>query len=184
MWFSSLPSSAETGEEEMAAAFAVGEGQNSSAFFVPRHGPGSALLHDHRVMHGVAPVTKGSKYSLLFFLDMPPERPPKALNATFVHAAPNAPPVKLVWAHSPDFNVKREILEAKRTEVDDWALGKSSRINSFPGHKFEVLPQDPELLGNLPLRIFSIRDETSQQTFRFTDEDVEHWEASLTKDDL
>jgi hypothetical protein len=46
--------------------------KNSSAFYIPKLVTGSAMFYNNRVYHGIAPVTKGTKYSLLFFLDMPP----------------------------------------------------------------------------------------------------------------
>ena len=46
-------------------------GRNSSRFFVPKLTAGHALCHNNQVLHGISPITKGSKYSLLFFLDMP-----------------------------------------------------------------------------------------------------------------
>ena len=46
-------------------------GRNSSRFFVPKLTAGHALCHNNQVLHGISPITHGSKYSLLFFLDMP-----------------------------------------------------------------------------------------------------------------
>ena len=51
-------------------------GRNTSEYFVPFIDAGTALLHDHRVLHGISPVTKGSKYSLLLFIDMHAPLPP------------------------------------------------------------------------------------------------------------
>ena len=53
----------------MAAAHA--RGLNSSRFFVPKLDVGRAIIHNNQVLHGISPITKGTKYSLLFFLDMP-----------------------------------------------------------------------------------------------------------------
>ena len=53
----------------VAAAHA--RGLNSSRFFVPKLDVGRAIIHNNQVLHGISPITKGTKYSLLFFLDMP-----------------------------------------------------------------------------------------------------------------
>jgi len=54
--------------------------KNSSAYYIPRLITGSAMFYNNRVYHGIAPVTNGTKYSLLFFLDQPPK--PEDLRTT------------------------------------------------------------------------------------------------------
>lgn len=47
--------------------------ENSSIVYFPPMKAGSAVLHNNTVWHGIAPLTAGVKYSLLFFFDMPPQ---------------------------------------------------------------------------------------------------------------
>lgn len=46
---------------------------NQSNYFFPYVAPGSAMVYDKTVWHGVTPVTKGIRYALSFFYDEPLE---------------------------------------------------------------------------------------------------------------
>ena len=47
------------------------ERKNSTEVYFPSIKAGHALLHNHTVFHGVAPIVNGAKFSLLIFFDMP-----------------------------------------------------------------------------------------------------------------
>merc|ERR1712135_190431 len=78
--------------------------KNSSALYVPWFEPGTALLHDHRVLHGISPTTRGSKYSLLFFLDLadhPSSESDGTITVFFENSAHSrCPPVTVRWCGS------------------------------------------------------------------------------------
>lgn len=42
---------------------------NSSEVVFPEAGLGDAIIHNHTVWHGVAPIDEGARYSLIFFFD-------------------------------------------------------------------------------------------------------------------
>ena len=65
-------------------------GVTSENYFFPELTAGDALSHNDTVWHGIAPVTKGAKYSLLFFYDEPATIPDSAAARRLREADPEA----------------------------------------------------------------------------------------------
>lgn len=158
--------------------------KNSSALYVPWFEPGTALLHDHRVLHGISPTTRGSKYSLLFFLDLP-DLPSSESDGTVTvffenSAHSRCPPVTVRWCGSPDLDVEAGIpVEERVVVIGDWTAGQRASIFSFEGHEFEVVlldaPSAPpvakfkvlgrEESGGGPRQVFTLRQDVMDQYF-------------------
>lgn len=157
---------------------------DASALYVPWFEPGTALLHDHRVLHGISPTTRGSKYSLLFFLDLP-DLPSSESDGTVTvffenSAHSRCPPVTVRWCGSPDFDVEAGIpVEERVVVIGDWTAGQRASIFSFEGHEFEVVlldaPSAPpvakfkvlgrEESGGGPRQVFTLRQDVMDQYF-------------------
>mmetsp|Transcript_22716 Transcript_22716/g.59882 ORF Transcript_22716/g.59882 Transcript_22716/m.59882 type:complete len:402 (-) Transcript_22716:278-1483(-) len=159
--------------------------KNSSAHYVPWCEPGTALLHDHRVLHGISPTTRGSKYSLLFFLDMPnlaSSGSDDSVTVVFENSAHSrCPPVTVRWCGSPDFDVEAGIPVEERVVVEgDLTAGQRASIGSFEGHEFEVVLLDAPLAppvakfkvlgreeyGGGPRQVFTLRQDVMDQYFQ------------------
>ena len=109
--------------------------RNTSEFMFPDMQTGYAYLYNKTVYHGVAPVQKGTRFSLSVFYDMPEEREIEEqwrISQKFVSHYPGK--AKVVLVHPPPPEGEQQFIVK-----DEWVQGESFVEFTFPGHIFEAI---------------------------------------------
>ncbi len=127
---------------------------NQSNYFFPDIEPGSVILYDHTIWHGVTPVTQGTRYSLSFFYDEPQEIAKKINHAsgkamaTFENGRTVKTGVALYWVRVPEETTlfdptrKRDYFINPDSDVEvgeNGAWVESIGQNTYIGHVFAAV---------------------------------------------
>eukprot|EP00928_Gymnodinium_smaydae_P037485 TRINITY_DN26009_c0_g1_i1.p1 TRINITY_DN26009_c0_g1~~TRINITY_DN26009_c0_g1_i1.p1 ORF type:complete len:346 (-),score=25.28 TRINITY_DN26009_c0_g1_i1:238-1275(-) len=113
--------------------------RNSSTHATPWLRAGDAVMYNKRLSHGITPVTRGSRYSLAVFFDMPNEgleqdtTNDQRVTVTFANRqlSDDTRRLELWWT---DGNRNR-----KHAVAAPWAHGENVPQQTFVGHEFMVV---------------------------------------------
>ncbi|GAB5368339.1 hypothetical protein AAMO2058_001311000, partial [Amorphochlora amoebiformis] len=135
--------------------------QNTSEFFFPDLKTGHATCYDNSVWHGIRPVTKGWKYSLVFFFDMPEIDGVIQTPATFVSR--RSKPVDLYFIPIND----------KPHRIETLQYDTHASIGSYVGHLFRTIDTRSGKtlfefkIEPLPPRVYIVEEDGSVKSFEF-----------------
>uniref|UniRef100_A0A7S2TGD6 Fe2OG dioxygenase domain-containing protein n=1 Tax=Lotharella oceanica TaxID=641309 RepID=A0A7S2TGD6_9EUKA len=133
--------------------FPEGAAANTTDFFFPTLFTGGATMYDNSVYHGIRSVTRGEKYSLVLFYDMPEISGVEPVTVTFV--SHRRRPCELFFI----------------PEYDDPKLEKGLKLGdrhgsmSFVGHRFAVRDTETRVIFGIfdiapaPAKFYLIVDE-------------------------
>jgi len=104
--------------------------ENTSEALFPHMEAGTAVVHNNTVFHGIAPLDSGTKYSLLFFFDMPPVEEMNSDRFEIEFVSRHSKPAELYWI--PEGGGKPTLVES------DWPAGSKRTQQTFSGHRFQA----------------------------------------------
>lgn len=130
---------------------------NSTLVTFPMARAGLALVHNHTVFHGVAPLKSGAKYNMLLFYDMPSPEVVQQDTDTFMNLdadgadvavhfvndhSPQGAAVELFWI--PDLPDRQG--DSRKRSIGDFGAGVVMQQNTVTGHRFQAV-EGHKLLG-------------------------------------